>query len=205
MHMRMRRLHSPEFGLGFYADTDEGGQGGGNSAPVTAPPTTPPETIPEPTEAEKAAAAQKAEMDRYRNEAGQAAKRAKEAEAKLAAAELEKLSETERLKVAADQVPTLTTERDDWKARAEAAEAEIAADVEARKKALPAELACLMPEGTASQQLAWIRNAEASALKLKPTTALPPGGGRNPGGNSGKADPSDKDRERIAREYATHF
>lgn len=159
----------------------------------------------EPTEAEKAEAARKAEMDRYRNEAGQAAKRAKELEAKLKTLEDEKLSETERLQKTAEQVPTLTQERDDWKGRAEAAEQEILADVEARKKALPAEIAVLMPEGTASQKLAWVRQAEQSAAKLKPNGGLPPSGNRNPGGNGKSADPTDEQRKAHLAATATRF
>jgi hypothetical protein len=174
-------------------------------APVTAP--EPPVTAPvtEPTEAEKAEALRKAEIDRYRNEAGQAAKKAKDLEAELQKLRDEKLTETERLQKTAEQVPTLTSERDTWKERAEKAETEIASDVEARKKALPAEIACLLPEGTPSQQLAWIRTAEASAAKLKPANGLPPAGGRNPGGGQQNGEPTEQERQAHAQNLASRF
>lgn len=204
MHFRLAQAACALYGLpGVYCSGDEGG-GGAPPAPAD-PGTAPPATNPEPTEAEKAEAARKAEIDRYRNEAGQTAKKLREAEARLKQLEDEKLSETERLQKAAEQVPTLEQERNGWKERAEAAEAELASEVEVRKKALPSELAILLPAGTPAQQLAWLRTAEASAAKLKPATGLPPGGGRNPGAGHGKTEPSEQERQIAAAHYASRF
>jgi hypothetical protein len=106
----------------------------------------------EPGKAEEEKAEESAEQrflrlaDRYRNEAGQAAKKARELEARLREVEDAQKPELQRLAERAEQVPVLERERDDWKARAEAAEAALTAEVEARQKALPKEMLDLLPE-----------------------------------------------------------
>lgn len=165
----------------------------------------------EPGKAEEEKAEESAEqrsqrlVDRYRNEAGQAAKKARELEARLREVEDAQKPELQRLAERAEQVPVLERERDDWKARAVAAEAALTAEVEARQKALPKEMLDLLPEGaTPAGQLEWIRKATAAAEKLKPGT-LPPAGGRNPAVQPGSAAPTKEQQDAAARDYASRF
>lgn len=189
---------------GTYAAGDEGG-GAPPAVTDPVPPATVPPTPPEPTAAELAEKAHKAELDRYRNEKGQADKKAAAAEAELQKLRDAQLSETEKLQKTAEQVPTLEKERDEWKTRAEAAEAEIAEDVKTRTAALPAELSCLLPGGTPSAQLAWIRTAEASAAKLKTGNGLPPSGNRNPPADKANGVVTDEQRKAHLAHTATRF
>jgi hypothetical protein len=165
----------------------------------------------EPGKAEEEKAEESAEQrflrlaDRYRNEAGQAAKKARELEARLREVEDAQKPELQRLAERAEQVPVLERERDDWKARAEAAEAALTAEVEARQKALPKEMLDLLPENaTPAGQLEWIRKATAAAEKLRPGQ-LPPAGGRNPAMQPGSAAPTKEQQDAGARDYASRF
>lgn len=107
------------------------------------------------------------ELDRYRNEMGQLKKQLQEM-TDSQKSDAEKLAE--KAKRADELEPEVKTLRE-----------ALAAEVDARKKTLPEELASLLPEGSAAQQLEWIRKATAAAEKLgKGNPALPPAGGRNP-------------------------
>jgi hypothetical protein len=128
--------------------------------PATDPnPAPPEETIPK--------SEHQRELDRLRNELGQFKRRTRELE-DASKSEAEKLAE--RAKLADTLEPEVTALR-----------AALSAEVDEQQKHLPKEMLDLMPGGSPSEQLAWIRKARQAAEKLKPAGALPTAGGRNPG------------------------
>ena len=191
----------------FYAPDEP--TGGGTDPPVTPAGTEPPAAPPEPETPEQLAARLRAEhqreLDTYRNKVGQAEKAQRDAAKALQDKLDAEKPELERLQTTAAKVPALETERDGWKERAEAAEAALTDEVDARRKTLPKEIAELVPDGGPIVQLAWIRKAQPAAEKIKPRVDLPPAGGRDPGHGSGKQEPTEQERKTHERHTAMRF
>ena len=193
---------------GFFFMADEPPPGGGTD-PGTAPPapgTDPPAK--EPTEVEKLQARlaqlekdKQSEVDRYRNEAGQAAKKLKQIE------DANK-SETERLQERAKAADELEPKVETLEKQVQALTEALGAEVDRQKKALQEldkDMLELLPDGDPVSQLAWVSKALAKASKDR-KQSLPPGGGRNPGGDrNGKTEPTEEERQKAAAHYATRF
>ncbi len=145
------------------------------------------------------------ELDRYRNEVGQAAKRAKELEARLKQLEEANQTEAERLAAQAKRAEDLEPEVERLKAQLEAQTTALLAEVDAQKKALPKEMIDLLPaEASPAEQLAWVAKARAAAEKLKPAPGLAPAGGRQGGGRP-TDEPNEAERAFHARHMASRF
>lgn len=143
-----------------------------------------------------------------RGEAASYRTKLRDAEKRLQELEDATKSEAQRLQEKAERADALETEVGTWKERAEKAEATIAEEVESRQKALPKEMLELLPPSLSpSEQLAWIRKASAAADKLKPAdkAALPPAGGRNPGGERNGGAPTEEERRKHAQREALRF
>jgi DNA repair exonuclease SbcCD ATPase subunit len=146
------------------------------------------------------------EVDRYRNEAGQSNRKLKELETKLQKIEDEKKPELERLTEAAGKVPTLEEKLGRYEAAFQSQNEEARKILEKTDK----ELLALIPAGLPpDQEFVCLRNAVSKAMKdaaekEKSKGTLPPGGGRNPGGN-GNNGPTDAQREQAAKVYQSKF
>ena len=193
------RFYAPDEGGGDGSGTDpgKGDDGAGTGADKK-----------EPTPEERAAAEHQRELDRYRNEAGQAAKKARDLEKKLQELEDAGKTETERLQArakAADELePKLASLESQVASLTEALAAEVTRQKAALKELDPGMLD-LLPDGDPVMQLAWVSKAVAKATKDR-KTALPPGGGRNPGGDrNGKTEPTEEERQKAAQHYAHRF
>jgi flagellar biosynthesis chaperone FliJ len=188
----------------------QAGEGAGQQDAGTKPGTETGQETPEQIEARLRAEAAR-DVDRYRNEAGQANKRLREMEQRLQQIEDEKKPELQRLTDAAGQVPLLQKEIESRDERLTRYEAAFEAQNDAAKKLLEKldkGLLTLIPEGLSpDQEFNCLRNAvnKAQADAEKGRTSLPPGGGRNPGTAGDKKEPTDAERAAAAQHYATRF
>lgn len=123
------------------------------------------------------------ELDRYRNEVGQANKRLAELEKLIADRDEATKSEAEKLAAKAAKAEQLEPE-------VAALRAALTEEVEAQKGALPEAMQGLLPSGSPAEQLAWIRKAKEAAAKITPAgsqSTLPDASGRNPAGGAQQA------------------
>jgi hypothetical protein len=109
--------------------------------------------------------------------------------------EFQKLYDTEkqRADTTAGQLEEVTKERDSFRDA-------LANVVKAQAKALPKEVAGLLPDGSPVEQMAWLLKAQEALPALKP--GLPPSGERNPGSGNGSTAPTKEQTEAATRRYS---
>jgi hypothetical protein len=213
----MWRLHKTGPWPGCYLAPDTGAEGGGGEgagdgaaadpgAAGAAAGTDAGTETPEQREARIRAEASR-EVDRYRNEAGQANRELKKVQDRLREIDDAQKPELQRLTEQAGKVPTL----EERLTRYEAAFQQQNGEARRILEKLDKDLLGLVPDGLApEQEFVCLRNAVAKAMKDQEarqqgqTQKLPPAGGRNPGTN-GKQEPTDKEKAMAAEHYQSRF
>lgn len=146
------------------------------------------------------------ELDRYRNQIGQANKQLEELKAELNQLREAGKSEQQKLQEKADRAAALEEQAAKLQQEIEARDKALADEAEARLEKLPEEIRALLLEDlTPAKKLEWIRIAESSADRLKPANNLPPAGQRNPPSGQEPRGVTDEERAANLRKTAARF